>query len=157
MGPADALSQKDHLDTTTDNVNTPILPDPMVINALDLTLSCYIQSSSASDPFVHKALTAVQDGSPLFTHATLSDWLFDNGHLYFRNRMYVPPSACSALLHSIHSSPLSGHMGSSTLSLSLSVTSGGRASLPLSSISLQVVLFANRTRLTLILRFPLSV
>ena len=25
--------------------------------------------------------------------------------------LYVPPSACSALLHSIHSSPLSGHMG----------------------------------------------
>ena len=111
MGPADALSQKDHLDTTTDNVNTPILLNPMVINALDLTLSCHIQSSSASDPFVRKALAAVQDGSPLLTHATLSDWLFDHGHLYFCNCMYVPPLACSALLHSIHSSPLSGHMG----------------------------------------------
>ena len=67
MGPADPLSRKDHLDTTADNANTPILPDPMVINALDLTLSRHIQSSSASDPFVLKALVASDEGSPLFT------------------------------------------------------------------------------------------
>ena len=39
MGPADTLSDKDHLDTTDDNVDTPILPDPIVINTLNLTLS----------------------------------------------------------------------------------------------------------------------
>ena len=64
----------------------------MVINALDLTLSCHIQSSSISDPFVLKALTALDEGSPLFTRATLLDWSFDNGHHYFRKRLYVPPS-----------------------------------------------------------------
>ena len=111
MGPADALSWRDHLDTTEDNANTPILPNPMVINSLDLTLACHIKSSSASDPFVLKALATLANSSALFTRASLSDWSFDNGHLYFRNRMFVPPSACSALLHSIHSSPLSGHMG----------------------------------------------
>ena len=42
MRPADALSQKDHVDTTEDNAHTPILPDPMVINALDLVLSHHI-------------------------------------------------------------------------------------------------------------------
>ena len=73
MGPADALSQKDHLDTTANNTNTPILPDPMVVNALDLTLSCHIQSSSTSDPFVLQALAALDEGSPLFTQATLLD------------------------------------------------------------------------------------
>ena len=83
----------------------------MVINALDLTLARHIQSSSTSDPFVLKALVALDEGSPLFTQATLSDWSFDNGHLYFRKRLYVPPSTCSALLHSIHASPLLGHMG----------------------------------------------
>ena len=56
----------------------------MVINALDLTLSHHIQSSSASDPFVLKALAVLDEGSPLFTQATLLDWSFDNGHLYFR-------------------------------------------------------------------------
>ena len=111
MGPADALSHKEHVDTTEYNAHTPILPEPMVINALDLTLSHHIQNSSASDLFILKALTALDEGSPLFTHVNHSDWLFDNGHLHFHNHMYVPPSACSALLHSIHSSPLSGHMG----------------------------------------------
>ena len=110
MGPADALSWKD-LDTTADNTNTPILPNPMVINALDLTLSHHIQPSSTSDPFVLKALAAWDEGSPLFTWATLSDWSFGSGHLYFHKQLYVPPSACSALLHSIHASPLLGHMG----------------------------------------------
>ena len=111
MGPADALSRRDHLDTTGDNADTPILPEPMVVNSLDLTLACHIKSSSTSDPFVLKALAALDEGSPLFTRASLSDWSFDNGHLYFRNRMFVPSSARSALLHSIHSSPLTGHMG----------------------------------------------
>ena len=85
MGPADALSRRDHLDTTGDNADTPILPEPMVVNSLDLTLARHIKSSSASDPFVLKALAALDEGSPLFTHASLSDWSFDNGHLYFRN------------------------------------------------------------------------
>ena len=111
MGPADALSQRDHLDTTEDNANTPILPDPMVINSLDLSLAHHIKSSSTSDSFVLKALAALDEGSPLFTRASLSDWSFDNGHLYFHNHMFVPLLARSALLHSIHSSPLSGHMG----------------------------------------------
>ena len=111
MGPADVLSRRDHLDTTEDNADTPILPNPMVINSLDLTLARHIKSSSASDPFVLRALAALDKGSPLFTCISLLDWSFDNGHLYFRNRMFVPPSAHSALLHSIHSLPLSGHMG----------------------------------------------
>ena len=111
MGPADALSRRDHLDTTGDNADTPILPDPLVINSLDLTLAHHIKSSSTSDPFVLEALAALDEGSPLFTCASLLDWSFDNGHLYFRNRMFVPPSARSTLLHSVHSSPLSGHMG----------------------------------------------
>ena len=66
-----------------DNAATPILPDPMVINSLDITLACHIKSSPASDPFVLKALATLDEGSPLFTRASLLDWSFDNGHLYF--------------------------------------------------------------------------
>ena len=111
MGHTDTLSYKDHINTTEDNAHTPILPEPMIINALDLILSHHIQQSSASNPFVLKALASLVDSSPLFTHANLSDLSFDNRHLYFHHHMYVPPSAHSTLLHSIHSSPLSGHMG----------------------------------------------
>ena len=56
MGPVGALSHKDHIDTTECNAHTPILPKPVVINALDLTLSCHIQQSTASNPFILKAL-----------------------------------------------------------------------------------------------------
>ena len=111
MGPADALSRKDDLDTSSDNHASSIVPEPVVINALDLTLSQSIANSTPFDPLVLRVLSALQSGSPLFSRSSLSDWYFDNGHLYFKGRMYVPPTAHSSLLHSLHSSPSSGHMG----------------------------------------------
>ena len=81
MGPADSLSRKDHVDTMEDSTHTSILPDPAVINALDLSLSHHIHASTLSGHFVLKALAVLNDGSPLFTCASLTDWSFDNGHL----------------------------------------------------------------------------
>ena len=111
MAPTDALSHQDSIDTSSDNIDTSIIPEPTVINALDLALAHHIKSSSTSDPLVLHALSNLTDGSPLFPCSALKDWTFNNGHLYFRNHMYVPPAACSSLLHSIHDSPLSGHLG----------------------------------------------
>ena len=111
MGPADALSRRDDINTSNDNQSSSILPDPVVINALDLALSQTIAQSSSSDPLVLRVLSALQDGSPLFSRSSTADWTFDNGHLYFKGRMYVPPSARSSLLHAVHSSPTMGHMG----------------------------------------------
>ena len=42
MGPADALSRKDTQDTTLDNLDASIVPDPIIINALNLALSTSI-------------------------------------------------------------------------------------------------------------------
>ena len=39
MAPADALSRRDHVDTTLDNQETSICPEPVVIQALDLALA----------------------------------------------------------------------------------------------------------------------
>ena len=111
MGPADALSCKDTQDTTLDNQDASIVPDPIIINALNLALSTSIAQSTPSDPLVLRILAGLKDSTPLLSHSTLSDWHYDNGHLYFKGRMFVPPSSRSALLHAIHSSPLSGHMG----------------------------------------------
>ena len=86
--PVDALFQKDLIDTTNDNVDAAIIPDPVVIQALDLTLAHHIKSSSSSDPLVLKAIQAAQDGSPLFPCLALADWTFEGGHLYFKGRMY---------------------------------------------------------------------
>ena len=83
----------------------------MVIQALDLSLACHIQSSSSSNPLVLKAIQAIRDGSPLFPHSTLTDWTFEDGCLYFKGQMYVPPVAHHSLVCSLHKSPTSGHAG----------------------------------------------
>jgi hypothetical protein len=111
MAPADALSRRDYVDTSLDNADTSIVPSPAIINALVLSLVRYIQSSSASDPLVLRALQNLSQETPLFSRSTLADWTFNNGNPYYKHRLYVPPSARSQILHSIHSSPLSGHLG----------------------------------------------
>ena len=84
MAPADTLSQKDLINTADDNVDVAIVPDPVVIQALDLSLTRHIQSSSSSDPLVLKAIQAVQDGSPLFPRSILANWTFEDSRLYFK-------------------------------------------------------------------------
>ena len=111
MGPANTLSHKDNLDTSSDNHASSIVPESIVINALDLILSQSIAHTTPSDPLILCIISALQDDSPLFSCSSLSDWHFDNGYLYFKGRMYVPPTAHSSLLHSLHSSPSFSHMG----------------------------------------------
>ena len=111
MAPADALSHRNSIDTSLDNIDVSIVPEPVVINALDLTLARHIKLSSSTDPLVLHAISNLADGSPLFPRSALKDWMFNNGHLYFKGCMYVTPAAHSSLLHSIHDSPLSGHLG----------------------------------------------
>ena len=111
MGPADTLSHKDDIDTSADNHSSSIIPDLVVINVLDLALSQSISSSMPSDPLVIHILFTLQDSSLLFSCSFLSDWAYDNGHLYFKGPMYVPPSAHSSLLHSIYFFPTTSHMG----------------------------------------------
>ena len=110
MGPADALSCKDTQDTTLNNQDASIVPDPVIINALDLALSTSITQSTPCDPLVLCVLTGLKEGAPLFSCSILFDWHYDNGHLYFKGWMFVPLSSRSALLHAIHSFCLSGHM-----------------------------------------------
>ena len=111
LASADALFCYNQVDTSSDNADTAIVPEPAVINALDLTLARHIQSSSTTDPLVLRAIQNLSDDTPLFPRSLLADWTFDNRHLYYKGRMYIPPPARLSLLHSIHSSPLSGHLG----------------------------------------------
>ena len=66
MDPADALSRCNHVDTTQDNQETAICPEPVIIHALDLALAQKIQSSTQSDLLVLRALEGLKLGSPLF-------------------------------------------------------------------------------------------
>ena len=111
MAPANTLSRQDEIDTSLDNVNSMICPEPMVINALDLALVKHIQTSSHSDPLVLQAVKSLQEGLPLFSHSALADWMFEGGHLYYKRQMYIPLAAHHALVNSLHSSPALGHAG----------------------------------------------
>ena len=82
MAPADALFRKDLINATDNNADATIVPDPVVIQALDLTLAHHIKSSSFSDPLILKVIQAIQDGAPLFSHSALTNWTFEDGHLY---------------------------------------------------------------------------
>ena len=71
MGPADALSWKDKVDTSNDNQEITLLKGDAHhhhIQQLDATLSNKITSSSTSDPIVTKALTPMNNeaGEPCY-------------------------------------------------------------------------------------------
>ena len=91
MAPADTLSRRNHVDTTQDNQEASICPEPVIIQALDLALAQKIQSSTKSDPLVLQALESLKVSSPLFPHSSKDDWHMTNSHLYFKGRMYIPP------------------------------------------------------------------
>ena len=111
MAPADALSRRYSIDTSLDNLNTTICPEPMVIGALDLTLARHITSSSTSNPLVLRAIENLCIGSPLFPCSSVKDWTYEGGHLYFKGRMYIPLDARHTLISSLHSSSTLGHAG----------------------------------------------
>ena len=111
MAPADALSRRDSIDTSSDNINMAICPEPAVIGALDLALARHIQASSSSDPLVLQVIENLQANTPLFPRSSITYWTYEGGHLYFKGRMYIPPDAHHTLVSSLHSSPTLRHAG----------------------------------------------
>ena len=64
MGPADALSKKDEIDTCDNNQEITLLKGKdqyFHIHAIDAALAEKISSSSKRDPIVTKALTAMNN------------------------------------------------------------------------------------------------
>ena len=105
------VSSKEDCNTTQDNQEASICPEPVVIQALDLALARKIRSSTESDPLVLRALEGLKIGSPLFPCSSMDDWHMTNGHLYFKGHMYIPPHEQQAIVRSIHDSPTTGHAG----------------------------------------------
>ena len=111
MAPVDALSQQDLVDTSYDNTDAAICPEPAIVGALDLSLAQHIQTSSSSDPLVLRAIENLHANTPLFPRSSIKDWTYKGGHLYYKGRMYIPPDARHALVSSLHSSSTLGHAG----------------------------------------------
>ena len=111
MAPADALSKKDAVDTSLDNMEAAICPEPAIIGVLDLALAKHVQTSSSSDPLVLRAIENLHAGTLLFPHSSVKDWTYEGGHLYHKNRLYIPPDVRHTLVSSLHSSPALRHAG----------------------------------------------
>ena len=116
MGPADALSRKDDIETSDDNREITLLKGKdqyFHIRAIDAALAEKISSSTPEDPIVSKALAAMNNETKesWFPNSSANDWEFSNGSLYFKHRLYVPEPARHDLVKSLHNSPAGGHEG----------------------------------------------
>jgi hypothetical protein len=98
MGPTDALSRRDNIDTADDNVELTLLPDDLFARAIDVALADKIALSTPSDPLVLSALQALDEGASLFPRAWREDWLYQEGKLYFKGHLYVPKGPVVTLL-----------------------------------------------------------
>ena len=116
MGPADALSRKDEVETSDDNQEITLLKGKdqyFHIQAIDIALAKKISSSTAQDPIVTKALTTMNhNGSqPWIPRTMVADWEFINDSLYFKHCLYIPEPAHHDLVKSLYNSPAGGHEG----------------------------------------------
>lgn len=116
MGPADALSRKDNVDTDDNNREITLLNNKeqyFHIGSLDVTLATKITQSSTNDPIVTKALAAMNDeaSEPWLPCTSKADWHFNDRKLYFKQQLYVPELECLDLTRSLHESPSGGHEG----------------------------------------------
>ena len=116
MGPTDALSQKEEVETSNDNREITLLKGKdqyFHIHIIDNALTKKISSSSMTDTIIIKALAAMNDanGEPWIPRTNKSDWEFTDGALYFKHQLYVPEPAHFNLMKSLHESPAGGHKG----------------------------------------------
>jgi hypothetical protein len=111
MGPADTLSRRDNVDMADDNVELTLLPDDLFTRAIDVALTDKISLSTPSDALVLSTLQAFDEGASLFPRAQRTDWLCQEGKLYFKGRLYVPEGACRDIVASLHESAAGGHGG----------------------------------------------
>ena len=93
MGPVDALSCKDEVDTSNDNQDVILLPPTLFIKAINIALADKIALSSLSDPLVSATLHALDDRKSLLARASKHNWHYDNSKLYFKNQLYIPEAA----------------------------------------------------------------
>ena len=78
-----------------------------------MALATKIATSTSSDPVVSKALAAMNNeaGEPWLPWTNKEDWIFEHGHLYFKNRLYIPELTCHNIVKSLHKSPARRHEG----------------------------------------------
>jgi len=113
MGPADALSRRNEVDTSLNNTTITILPSvsDVLVCALDVQLAERIADFTVTDLLVQDAHNTMSKHTSLFPCASFDNWTFIEGSLYFKGRLYVPEPARQDLVRSLHCSLVGGHGG----------------------------------------------
>jgi len=95
MDPADALSRRDKVNTSLNNTAITMLPtvSDVLICALDVRLANRIAEFTATDPLVKDATDAMVKHSSLFPRTACDNWMFLDGALYYKGRLYIPEPA----------------------------------------------------------------
>lgn len=91
MVQSDTLSRLHHLNLEHhDNDAVVLLPDTMFVNAIDTSLAERIKVSLNKDQIVTDALKAIKENGPLPMKSELSDWVLDDGLIFYKEQCYVP-------------------------------------------------------------------
>jgi len=83
----------------------------ILIHALDVALANKIAHFTMTDPLIKDTTDTMSKHTSLFPHTTCEDWMFLDGALYFKGRLYVLEPAQQDLVHPLHWSPAGGHGG----------------------------------------------
>jgi hypothetical protein len=112
---SDALSRRpDHVsDEDNDNEDIILLPDELFVRAVDLDLQESLITATNKDDFFAKALLALKTHGTPPIRSELSDWKFEEGVLFFKDKCYVPPDneLRRDIVRRYHDSFLGGHPG----------------------------------------------
>ena len=69
-----------------------------------MALADKIKDLSSSNPLVLQAIHQMEKKHLLFDRSKAEDWIFDDGHLYFKTHFYIPEVACHDLVATTHHS-----------------------------------------------------
>ena len=77
-------------DEDLDNGNKTLLHDELFISAIDIKLKDLITSSKQTDTLVMDAIQALRNGEPLLMKSRISDWMFEDGLIFYKGQCYIP-------------------------------------------------------------------
>lgn len=103
MGSTNALSHKDEVDTSLDNIEQVLLPN-LQINMLDAALAQKITESTPFNQFVIDTLAALDAKTVPLLWFQKEDWYFNQGALYYKSHLCIPKPVQHSLVKNIHES-----------------------------------------------------
>jgi hypothetical protein len=115
MAIPDSLSRRPDLRPEEDNDNEDqiMLPAEVFVKTMDVELHNKFTETRTRDKVIMDALDAIKQGGTLPMKSALKDWREEDGIIFYKDRVYVPPN--DKLQHEItrrhHDLTMMGHPG----------------------------------------------